>query len=443
MSDGIPRVLIEAPAGFRLEDGTGILETDEKAALTVDEEGLSINYGLGSALFFPLRDISSIEAADYSIVLDLSPGEKLVLYHLGYRYDDFCRVLKKACSELSINDYLMKESMIKEDVRSSYINYNAAGERIEEGNCRIRLYETAAVIIRENGAVTRLIYSFINGIRQEDYRLDIEMETGEKWRFEKLGREFSPLLKSLSDALSALSLNTQQHLRQLLPDVSLSVIRKAAELLKDGRAAQRADLENIHPSLWIELEKRLEIAGIKDEYDYLVPLSDEKRVCIGFKRGLMGDLTGEYIWFLIPVYSRDESLPGNVVAMEASGDGGGKATYFFRIMDRDKYRQASDREELAAKAGEFMLQLNRCMLEINFRREPVYLADEKLSQPAYSKYKESIKQMPDLKILREHFLGRVFHRSPEQWKEDVTDIMRFNVNTDNNKAKWKESFNGE
>jgi hypothetical protein len=56
------------------------------------------------------------------------------------------------------------------------------------------------------------------------------------------------------------------------------------------------------------------------------------------KRGLMGDLTGEYIWFLVPIFSIDSVQPGNAIAMEAtSNEGSGKATYFFRITDPQQY----------------------------------------------------------------------------------------------------------
>ena len=223
----------------------------------------------------------------------------------------------------------------------------------------------------------------------------------------------------------------------------LSVIRKAAELLKDGRAAKKTDLENIFPGLWTKLEERLEIAEVKDEYDFLSALSDKEQVCIGFKRGLLGDLTGEYIWFLIPIYSPDPGMPGNVVAMEASGDGGGKATYFFRIMDRNEYRQKRDKSELADITSEFLIKLNRCMLEINFRREPIYLTDEKINQPSYSRYRESIRQIPYLQTLRKHFIGRVIHGSSEQWEKDVLDLMQFNINARDNGEKWSKSLSRE
>jgi len=148
------------------------------------------------------------------------------------------------------------------------------------------------------------------------------------------------------------------------------------------------------------------------------------------KARLLGDLTGEYIWFLIPIYSTNSKEPGNAVAMETisgEGEGGGKATYFFRIVSRKDYPNFKNIEELHLEVDNFIRRINRCMLAINFRREPIYLPDERLKEPQYQKYQFAIAKIPELQTLRKLFIGRVIHSSPEQWKQDVMDLLRFNV----------------
>jgi len=86
----------------------------------------------------------------------------------------------------------------------------------------------------------------------------------------------------------------------------------------------------------------------------------------------------------------------------------------------------------------FIKKINKCMLAINFRREPIYLPDERLEEPRYLKYRFAIQKIPSLRILRSLFIGRVIHRSPEQWQEDVINLLRFNVNTEDDKKKWKK-----
>jgi len=68
----------------------------------------------------------------------------------------------------------------------------------------------------------------------------------------------------------------------------------------------------------------------------------------------------------------------------------------------------------------------------------VYLTDEKLEEPQYSKYKFSIRRLPELQFLRDFFIGRVIHASPQQWKKDAEDLLRFNINTEDEKARWEK-----
>lgn len=156
----------------------------------------------------------------------------------------------------------------------------------------------------------------------------------------------------------------------------------------------------------------------------------------------MGDLTGEYMWFLMPIYDIGEKEIGNAIAMEATEATGeessGKATYFFRIVSRKDYPNCRNLEELDKETDNFVKKINRCMLDINFRREPIYLSDERLEEPNYFKYNIAVQRIPSLRLLRNLYIGRVIHTSPEQWKSDVTDLLKFNLMTQDDFAKWKK-----
>lgn len=153
----------------------------------------------------------------------------------------------------------------------------------------------------------------------------------------------------------------------------------------------------------------------------------------------MGDLTGEYIWGLIPIYSIDPKEPGNAMVMEVTtGEDGGKATCFFRIMSRKDYPNFKNIEELHREADNFIKRMNCCMLAINFRREPIYLPDKRLEELQYQKYNFAIVKTPALRELRQLFISRVIHSSSEQRKQDVMDLLKFNVCTQDDNAKWEK-----
>jgi hypothetical protein len=126
--------------------------------------------------------------------------------------------------------------------------------------------------------------------------------------------------------------------------------------------------------------------------------------------------------------------------MEAiSEEGGGKATYFFRLVSRNAYQNFKSIDELHRAADDFIAKTNRCMLTINFRREPIYIPDERLAEPEYQKYRFAIQKIPSLQTLRKLFVGRVIHSSLEQWKQDVTDLLRFNISTLDDTTRWTKA----
>jgi hypothetical protein len=115
--------------------------------------------------------------------------------------------------------------------------------------------------------------------------------------------------------------------------------------------------------------------------------------------------------------------------MEATAmEGSGKATYFFKITDAEIYRKFKSQEELQVAVDKALKQLNRDLITVNFRREPIYLTDEQLNSTTYVAYQRAVSKVPALQELRRLFIGRVIHNSPEQWKEAVLQLLKSNAN---------------
>jgi len=411
-----------------------------QARARVDEESLAILPEAGETLFFSLRDILDIAEADYKIHLPLSSKEELTLFNVGYQYQDLLRNISQLRNEMLLKDMLMNEKLRKSGVQAEFIYFDETGKEKQRGKCEPRLYETGIVLMPEKGELTRIPYSDISELRSEDYTFAITSESGEKVVLSKMASQFDPFRKIISDSMNQLALRVQSWLKELMPEANPSVIREAARFMKEGKAARRSDIESLSQELWKRLEMQLEVAGLNEEYGYLKSLSQQDRICIGFKRGLLGDSTGDYIWFLIPVYNANSQDPGNAVAMEAaSEEGGGKATYFFRIVSRKEYPVFKNIQDMHKEADIFIKGINRCMLATNFRREPIYLSDEKLADPRYTRYNFAIQKLPALQTLRRLFVGRVIHSSPEQWKQDVAELLKFNVTTLDDSARWAKA----
>jgi hypothetical protein len=439
-------VMLECPSSYVLSDERSQQLASGECKACLDKESLAILSEQGETLFLSYRDILDIVSGDYKIYFSLCSEEKLTLFELGYHYEDFLKMLHRFRNELLLKDFLMHEALKKPGVEAEFISLNEKSEETGRGTCEVRLYQTALVLIPEKSEFKRVLYSDIQEIRKEDYALSVATEFKEKFIFSKMGNQLDSFVKTLSAAVNELSLKAQSILKEIAPELDPSLIRRAARLMKEGWSARRSDLEAISPEIWKHLEAKLKSFDLKEEYDFLKSLGRKEKICIGVKRSLGGTEPEDYIWFFIPICSPNPAEPGNAVAMEAtSEEDEGRATYFFKILGRKDYPNFKKIEDLDLEADNFLERLNRCLVNINFRREPVYLSEEKLEDPNFSKYKFSIQKIPGLRELREAFIGRVVHSSLEQWKNDVLELLKFNVSTSDDKAKWvkKEEKKGE
>jgi hypothetical protein len=260
-----------------------------------------------------------------------------------------------------------------------------------------------------------------------------------------------------------MNLRTQKTIKELIPEATPITISKIASVMKDGRATTRKEIEQLSASFWGRLTKKIEESGLITEYDFLNSLSVKDEVCVGIKRGLLGELTGTYTWLLFPLLDPATGKLGNTVALEAFNSPENKkqqaqtpdseaenelnqkteedqktaatgATYFFRTKKRETYAQKEDEDPLKELVT-FLKTINRSMIEINFRREPIFLTENQLESTEYTRYRFAIVKNPSLKILRDLFIGRVIHASKEQWKAEVTSLLAFNTQSKDDSQK--------
>ena len=129
-------------------------------------------------------------------------------------------------------------------------------------------------------------------------------------------------------------------------------------------------------------------------------------------------------WFFFPLARMSSvALPANVVAWEATSRSG-RATYFFRLVDPAQADQLRDAAEAPGAMDAAIRQLNRAIVLLNFRREPIYLPEDSLElQPRFRRYAIACRKIPELRRLRASFLGRAMHTSPEAWQKQVEEIL--------------------
>ena len=450
---------MEVAVNYKLYDRESNMKNEGEARAILDEKYLTLTAMFGEPMLVAYTDIAGISDYDYKIDLFLTSKEKLNLWGLGYQYEDFLFQLFKLRNELMLKYLLIEESLLQADFEGQYVQLEPNGQISETGNCEIRLYDTALVVLPQKNELIRLPYCYITKVNKQDYKLTITNESQEKTEFTQLGQNFDPLAKALSDAVNKMILRTQQSIKELIPEATPITINKLATLMKDGLAAKRKEIEQQSTDLWRRLTKKIDEAGLTMEYEFLNSLAAKDQVCLGLKRGLMGDLTGTYIWMLFPLLNPGTNRLSNTVALEAfnAQDSTEKnkrqttentvseteeetsqnpdeeqknatigATYFFRATGRKEYSQTKD-DDLTKEIDRFIKNINRSMIEINFRREPIYLTENQLESTEYTQYRFAIAKIPSLKILRDLFIGRVIHASKDQWKAEITSLLAFNT----------------
>lgn len=438
------------------ESGEALAKGQAQAELA--GEKLSVLPTLGEAIHLLLTDMTEVVPRDYRVELGLSSRERLSIFDLGYNFENFVSDLFRSRNEMILKYLLMNESVKKSSVWGDLTYDDGSGVQKQFEKCEVRLYETSVVLIPRNWEPIRVHYSNIQQVDAKDYAIVIETEQGEKLSVVRLGREFESTAREISDAMNALAVRTQALIKELVPHADPSAVRAASRLLKDGKAGKRRDIEAASPEVWAALEKKLERTPTFNGYQYLKSISQQENIAIGIKRGLKGDLTGNYIWAVIPISAQprlgnaialetarlpedgsNDATAGEVQGREAEAPAGGNATYFFRIVDRKEYALVSDKtKEMDTKIDGIISTMNQMMLDVNFRREPIYLSDAiSNAEPKYARYRYAAQKIPSLKILRRLFIGRVIHSSFDQWKADVSDLLSFNMSADDD-AKWEK-----
>jgi hypothetical protein len=431
------QVVMEASCAVTVTDTQGGQSTAEGARVVLEQDRFSVAGATPGPMSAAYRDALTLQAADYAIALSLSSGESLTLSKLGYLYEDFARQFVARRNEQILADMLGGESLLDGGARGQYTRWQD-GVEAASGPCEVRVYETGLVVLPDSADVLRVPLSEVANAWTADYALNVTTRDGDQVMVSRLGSRLDPLAKSLSDAAAALSLKVQELLAAAAPGIDSLTLRRAADIMREGRAARRADIEAISPALWAGLEARLAASGAAETYAYLKGIGDASRIAVGLKRGLMGDRTGEYVWFLVPVFSADSKKQGNAIVMEAYSLGDepkAYATYVFRMVPRAAYAQGMGDDALCEAADEAIETVNRCMIETNFRREPIYLADDKMLEPRYLRYWFAVRRLPGLRWLREHFVGRAIHSSPEEWQAALEALLAFNVSTADDSAR--------
>jgi hypothetical protein len=129
-------------------------------------------------------------------------------------------------------------------------------------------------------------------------------------------------------------------------------------------------------------------------------------------------------WLVFPLKSALEPEGAARLAAWETTSHPGRATYLFRLFPRHQAGHPQDSAATPELTEPAVQRLNRALVLLNFKREPIYLPDETLEMnPRYRRYAIARRRISVLRQARSSYLGRALHTSPENWQEQMRAIM--------------------
>jgi len=431
--------------------------------LDFNDESLTLVPAAGPPLTLDLGDIDEFSPAEFELYLTLYTGERLSLSRFGKSFQDLLRELQEAHRTRIVRCLLLED--LEEIARFE------GNARLEStaGSCsapaEIRLYRSNLAVLPQSYTGFQWRLADVDAVRFEEADYAIVLRSGDETltmtRLAKRTREFQERLQAAMADVAGRSALT---VRSVFPFLTPEQFPRVAELMKDGHVTAVAGLASIHPGTGRALSETVVNTRLKPYYELLASRAAACGPYAGFKlirkdigpegegeeevpaeteppalslggarpddavtphsgQENEGSETEVLHWFIFPLHTHGAEGMPQAAAWEATSRSG-RATYFFRLIPASVEWRAGDPAEQAAAIDAAVRRLNRGLLLLNFRREPLYLSDDALQMQArYRRYAVACRKIPVLRQLRSSYLGRVLHTSPQSWQQQVERLL--------------------
>jgi hypothetical protein len=441
--------------GARLQGGTCRLSFDETTLTLLPENGAPLAFDLG--------DIQEFTPGDYELTLKLYTGRSIVTGQYGKSFQVLSHDLLAAYRDRVVQCLLLGD--LEEVLRVEGEIRLESAERDLARRGEIRLYESNIAALPAGAAGFQWRLADIDDFGFDNDSYSIQLTSGkERFSISKLAKKTAQLTGDLREAMTKIAADGAGVLHELFPFLTPDQFQQTAAVMKEGRAVAVTRLNAIHNRMEHALTENAVDATLRPYFDYLGQRTSPAGIYAGFKfirpedepeeqpQEVPPDQTGAESseaadagenqpetpvpaetqedkqddsvlhWFFFPMRSQSGS-PLNLVAWEASSKTG-RATYFFRLVPQEKAALLEDERSGSAAVEDAVRTLNRAIVALNFRREPIYLPDNSLEiQPRYRRYAIACRNLPFLRTLRASFLGRAIHTTPRAWARQVDGFI--------------------
>jgi hypothetical protein len=437
--------------------------------LSFETETLNVTPTSGTQLVIDLGDIDVFSPGDYELTLTLYTGAKFVLNQFGKTFQNLRQELIEAFRQRLLQCLLLED--LEKITRFDGFARLESATRTFSSPAEFRLYKSNLAVLPTQSTGFQWRLADIDAVRFDEASWTVTAESaGERLAVSKLAKHTEEFRERLATTMEDVAHHAAETVHNLFSFLGPDQLQQATTLLKEGRAASLSQLRAIHTMTEQALPANAVDAKLKPYFDALLEHAPAGNYYAGFKllredeeqggqeeqaetaegpeltsedpapaaganaaasatqpEGDSNDKEGAtpiLQWFFLPLASQTGAeFTGNLVAWEATSCSG-RATYFFRLVPPADAARLQDSAQAPALIDAAIRQLNRAIVLLNFRREPIYLPDASLQvQPRFRRYAIACRKLPELVRLRYSFLGRAIHTTPQAWRKQFESYL--------------------
>ncbi len=387
-----------------------------RATLTLTDGAVDVVPEMGEPARIVLDEAESVEAGDYDVSVALPAGRTVTFSKLGARHDEFAEELLRHRNLATSRAMLCSEECVPAEFEGAFDSDESSLP------CHLAFYATRLVVSPEDAFPEPIEYGDIASARFDpaEHGVAVRLEDGTERGIRKLGGRTDEATRELRARLEAFG-------RLFLSALDLAFVpdgdatRRVVEaLLFDGRSAPVARIRAAGVDPWAVL-RASDGSGDAERAEYakaLVELCGEENVRVGVK--LLADprATDTLTVALPEENAAIRELQMMVWAAAVLPRAAGGEVVFIEVLtETDCATYAFRVGEGSAIAG--VDDLERCLRRIQFRRDPIRAPENQPGDPLWVRYAPAIRNVTELRLLREAFAGRVAHTSVEAWRKGL------------------------
>ena len=402
--------------------------------MTVSDKALTMT-ALFDTAEIAFSEINALEHENYTIIIRADSGS-YTLSRMGSWCQPFYDALNDAYNKAVLRALFIKGSPVL-TAKGNYL-YSEKNEK-HGGSAAIHVYENSVVTLPPDLSARRVPLCFVSGMEKSDFELTLKMDTGDSYKYAKLGYDTEAFSDAVEKQIRALHERSVTAVKELDPALPATQVSQVAKIMPYGAAAQIGTINSIAPSFAAALEKKLYNTRAAESYQVFKELCAPSKIYVGFRKnevisgsddGMPGKRADSLSLNAVSSKTGMIAPPGKEESETAQTDAimlwliapssdGQFAAVEFAESDSATFVYRTDGD-----FPDFARQLNRALEAIDFKREVIRLSDEELWKPENADYFMAVKRTAALRFIRSNFCGRVIHSGAENWKRRLTELWR-------------------